>query len=197
MKPEQLEIAQLKREVAKLKAERDILKGLLRERIDVKFGFIAKHRGVRCARSGEAKRHLGRALRREPPTAVLPRRCSDVDAAIRSCGNTEGSPVMGGKYAALMVAAGLTIFAASGAHADSSRIVKIRAALDAWLADRSLPEKATGVAAYISFGNIGPAIEAFAGKVGSGPQDAPVRQGTLFQDGQHVEVLHGGCDPEA
>src|SRR3984893_10081269 len=49
MKPEQLEIAQLKREVAKLKAERDILKksrGLLREGIDVKFGFVAKHRGI-------------------------------------------------------------------------------------------------------------------------------------------------------
>lgn len=49
MKPEQLEIAQLKREVARLKAERDILKksrGLLREGIDVKFGFIAKHRGI-------------------------------------------------------------------------------------------------------------------------------------------------------
>jgi putative transposase len=48
MKPEQLEIAHLKREVIKLKAERDILKsrGLLRERIDVKFGFIAKHRGI-------------------------------------------------------------------------------------------------------------------------------------------------------
>src|SRR3989441_6454004 len=37
MKPEQLEIARLKREVAR---------GLLREGIDVKFGFIAKHRGI-------------------------------------------------------------------------------------------------------------------------------------------------------
>jgi putative transposase len=49
MKPEQLEIARLKPEVTKLKAERDILKksrGLLREGIDVKFGFIAKHRGI-------------------------------------------------------------------------------------------------------------------------------------------------------
>jgi transposase-like protein len=49
MKPEQLEIARLKREVIKLKAERDIQKksrGLLREGIDVKFGFIAKHRGI-------------------------------------------------------------------------------------------------------------------------------------------------------
>ena len=49
MKPEQLEIAQFKREVIKLKAERDILeksRGLLREEINVKFGFIAKHRGI-------------------------------------------------------------------------------------------------------------------------------------------------------
>jgi hypothetical protein len=48
MKPEQLEIAQLKREVAKLKAERDIKKGhcLLREGSNMKFVFIAKHRGI-------------------------------------------------------------------------------------------------------------------------------------------------------
>jgi hypothetical protein len=43
MKPEQLEIARLKREVLKPKTERDILKKprLLREGIYVKFGFIA------------------------------------------------------------------------------------------------------------------------------------------------------------
>ncbi|WP_295852193.1 IS3 family transposase [Tardiphaga sp.] len=49
MKPEQQEITRLRREVTKLKAERDILKkgrGLLREGIDVKFGFISKHRGL-------------------------------------------------------------------------------------------------------------------------------------------------------
>jgi hypothetical protein len=45
MKPEQLEIVRLKREVAKLKAERDS-RGLLREGIDVKFSFIAKHRDL-------------------------------------------------------------------------------------------------------------------------------------------------------
>ena len=51
MKPEQLEIAQLKREVIRLKAEEASKKsrGLLREGIDVKFGFIAKHRGI-CPR---------------------------------------------------------------------------------------------------------------------------------------------------
>ena len=49
MKPEQAEIARLKREVIKLKAERDILKnirGLLREGIDMKFFFIAKYRVI-------------------------------------------------------------------------------------------------------------------------------------------------------
>ena len=49
MKPEQLEIARLRREVTTLKAERDILKksrGLLREGIDARFGFIAKYREI-------------------------------------------------------------------------------------------------------------------------------------------------------
>ncbi len=48
MKPEQLEIERLRKEVAKLKAERDILKGLrlLCERRDMKFAFIAKHRSI-------------------------------------------------------------------------------------------------------------------------------------------------------
>jgi transposase-like protein len=53
MKPEQQEIERLRREVNKLKAERDILKncpgpcrGLLREGSDMKFVFIAKHRNI-------------------------------------------------------------------------------------------------------------------------------------------------------
>ena len=49
MRPEQLEIEKLRREVAKLKAERDILKksrGLFREGLDMKFGFVAKHRVI-------------------------------------------------------------------------------------------------------------------------------------------------------
>ncbi|WP_354212201.1 MULTISPECIES: IS3 family transposase [unclassified Bradyrhizobium] len=49
MKPEQLEIERLRREVTKLKAERDIPKKgrcLLREGSDMKFVFIAKHRNI-------------------------------------------------------------------------------------------------------------------------------------------------------
>jgi len=71
--------------------------------------------------------------------------------------------MLGNKRAALIVAAGLMIFAASGAQADPSRIAKVQAAMDAWLGDRGPAEKVTGVAAYISFGDTGPAIEAFAG----------------------------------
>ncbi|MGA2998970.1 serine hydrolase domain-containing protein [Bradyrhizobium sp.] len=82
-----------------------------------------------------------------------------------------------------MFAAGVMIFAASAAQADSAGIAEIQAALDSWLAARSSAEMVTGVAAYISFGDNGPAIEAFAGKVGNGSQDVPVRQGTLFQIG--------------
>src|ERR1700684_1948897 len=81
--------------------------------------------------------------------------------------------MIGSKYAALMFAAGLMILAASSAQAEPSRIAKIQAALDAWLAERGPVEKVTGVAAYISFGDSGPAIEAFAGSIGSGPGDAP------------------------
>ncbi|MGB7099166.1 MAG: serine hydrolase domain-containing protein [Xanthobacteraceae bacterium] len=87
------------------------------------------------------------------------------------------------KCTALVAAAGLMIFAASGVKADPPAITKIQAALNTWLADRRSPEKVTGVAAYISFGDTGPAIEAFAGTVGGGQQDEPVHQGTLFQMG--------------
>ncbi|MGY4828076.1 IS3 family transposase [Sphaerotilaceae bacterium SBD11-9] len=48
-KAQDAEIARLRKELAKLKMERDILKkgrGLLREGVDVKFGFVAKHRGA-------------------------------------------------------------------------------------------------------------------------------------------------------
>ena len=60
---------------------------------------------------------------------------------------------------------------------------KVQAALEGWLAERAPVEKATGIAAYVSFGDPGRAIEAFAGKVGRQPNDAPVSQDTLFQMG--------------
>ena len=88
-----------------------------------------------------------------------------------------------GRCVSSIFAASFMILAASGPRAETLLTTKIQVAMDTWLADRTSAEKVTGVAAYISFGDSGPAIEAFAGKVGSGPQDPPVRQGTLFQMG--------------
>ena len=67
--------------------------------------------------------------------------------------------------------------------AESTQVEKVQAALDAWLAARAPIEKVTGIAAYISFGDAGPAIEAFAGKVGRDPGAGPVDQGTVYQMG--------------
>ena len=67
MKPEQLEIAQLKREVAKLKAEREDRKksrGLLREGINGS-SFIAKHRGI-GPWTGCARRSVSRVVASMP-----------------------------------------------------------------------------------------------------------------------------------
>jgi D-alanyl-D-alanine carboxypeptidase len=67
--------------------------------------------------------------------------------------------------------------------AEPTQVERVQAALDSWLAARAPIEKITGVAAYISFGAAGPAIEAFAGKVGREPDAGPVDQDTLYQMG--------------
>jgi D-alanyl-D-alanine carboxypeptidase len=67
--------------------------------------------------------------------------------------------------------------------AEPTQVERVQAALDEWLAARAPIEKVTGAAAYISFGAAGPAIEAFAGKVGREPGAGPVDQDTLFQMG--------------
>jgi hypothetical protein len=64
----------LRREVVRLKAERDILKkghSLLREGVDMKFGFIAKHRGIwlvawLCAALGVSRSGFHAWLGRSP-----------------------------------------------------------------------------------------------------------------------------------
>jgi D-alanyl-D-alanine carboxypeptidase len=96
---------------------------------------------------------------------------------------SKGEIMVRGKCVASLFAAGLMLVAASTAQAGSPRTARIQAALEAWLTDRASAEKVTCIAAYISFGDPGPAIEAFAGKIGSGPQEPPIRQGTLFQMG--------------
>lgn len=81
------------------------------------------------------------------------------------------------------IVACLVLLAAPGVSAQHDLPAKVQAALESWLAQRAAEEKVTGIAAYISFGNPGPAIEAFAGKVGRAPNAALVGRDTLFQMG--------------
>ena len=72
---------------------------------------------------------------------------------------------------------------AFGAEAEPSSPEKVQAALERWLAERAPLEKVTGIAAYLSLGDPGPAIEAFAGTTGRAPSARPIGQDTLFQMG--------------
>ena len=82
-----------------------------------------------------------------------------------------------------LAAAIVIVFASAAFAAQPTEVERVQAALDAWLAARAPVEKVTGIAAYISFGAAGPAIEAFAGKVGRDPDSGPVDQDTLYQMG--------------
>src|SRR6476619_7795864 len=84
---------------------------------------------------------------------------------------------------AVLAGAGLAVFAATAFAAEPSEVGRVQATLDAWLAARAPIEKVTGIAAYISFGAAGPAIETFAGKLGRDPDARPVDQNTLYQMG--------------
>ena len=75
------------------------------------------------------------------------------------------------------------VHAAAALAGESTQVERVQAALDGWLAARAPIEKVTGIAAYISFGQAGPAIEVFAGKVGRDPDSRPVDQDTLYQMG--------------
>jgi D-alanyl-D-alanine carboxypeptidase len=87
------------------------------------------------------------------------------------------------RTAAVSTIAALVFLSAFAARAEPGLPAKVQAALEDWLAKRAPAEKVTGIAAYVSLGDPGPAIEAFAGKVGRAPDAAPVNQDTLFQMG--------------
>jgi len=91
--------------------------------------------------------------------------------------------VIGARLLALLVSVHVAVFCASNGLAAPTPTEKVQTALEAWLRDRSSTEKVTGIAAYISFGDPGPAIEAFAGKIGRGVDDPPISQDTLFHMG--------------
>jgi len=70
----------------------------------------------------------------------------------------------------------ISVSFACAAYADPSPHGRVQAALETWLGERQSAEKVTGNAAHVSFGGPGPAIEAFAGEVGRGSNDAAVDQ---------------------
>ncbi|MGD9501241.1 MAG: serine hydrolase domain-containing protein, partial [Methyloceanibacter sp.] len=82
-----------------------------------------------------------------------------------------------------LAAMGVALLGTSAFAAEPTEVERVQAALDAWLAERAPIEKVTGIAAYVSFGDAGPAIEAFSGKVGREPGAGPVDQKTLYQMG--------------
>jgi D-alanyl-D-alanine carboxypeptidase len=84
---------------------------------------------------------------------------------------------------AILAGVGLAVFSTAAWPAEPTQVERVQTALDAWLAARAPIEKVTGIAAYISFGDAGPAIEAFSGKVGRDPDARPVDQNTLYQMG--------------
>ena len=87
-------------------------------------------------------------------------------------------------YRAVIVGAVLLSAAAAPAEEPAAeQAARVQAALEDWLAARAGPEGVSGIAAYVSLGDPGPAIEAFAGRVGRGAEDPPVDQSTLFAMG--------------
>jgi D-alanyl-D-alanine carboxypeptidase len=84
---------------------------------------------------------------------------------------------------AMMAGIAAWAFAPASLHAEQTQVERVQAALDAWLAAQAPAEKVTNIAAYISFGDAGPAIEAFSGKVGRQADAGTVDQDTLYQMG--------------
>ena len=84
-------------------------------------------------------------------------------------------------YVTALVAA--AFFSLAARATELTQVERVQEALDMWLAARAAIEKVTGIAAYVSFGMAGPAIVAFAGKVGRDPDAGPVDQYALYQMG--------------
>ena len=87
------------------------------------------------------------------------------------------------KYGFVTALVGAIFFPVAASATELTQVERVQEALDTWLAARAPIEKVTGIAAYVSFGAAGPAIEAFAGKVGRDPDAGPVDQYTLYQMG--------------
>ena len=93
----------------------------------------------------------------------------------------------------VLAGAVMAVLATTASAAEPTQVERVQTAIDAWLAARAPIEKVTGIAAYISFGAAGPAIEAFSGKVGRDPDawPAPGSEDTELGVLMEPEVGHG------
>src|SRR5260370_39050624 len=96
----------------------------------------------------------------------------------------------------VLAGAVMALLATSVSAAEPTQVETVQAAIDAWFAARAPIEKVTGIAAYISFGAAGPAIEAFSGKVGRDPDAGPVDQDTLNQVGSTSKSFTSAESPK-
>ena len=78
----------------------------------------------------------------------------------------------------VLAGAVMALLATSVSAAEPTQVETVQAAIDAWFAARAPIEKVTGIAAYISFGAAGPAIEAL--RQASRPIRACARHGVLL-----------------
>jgi D-alanyl-D-alanine carboxypeptidase len=69
-------------------------------------------------------------------------------------------------------------------------IADFQKVVDAYLAERKDPERITGVSAYVSLGEPGPAIEIFAGET-SAKDGLPISGDTLFEIGSNTKGFTG------
>jgi D-alanyl-D-alanine carboxypeptidase len=90
---------------------------------------------------------------------------------------------------AACTAAGL-MAAAWSTDAQAVSAKDLEEVVETYLAERKAPEHITGVAAYISLGDPGPAIEIFAGET-SEKDGVPVSGDTLFQIGSNTKGFTG------
>jgi D-alanyl-D-alanine carboxypeptidase len=89
----------------------------------------------------------------------------------------------------LLVVLAAVMLPAAGEAADVG-VKDFQDLVDAYLEERHGPEMITGVAAYVSLGDPGPAIELFAGRTAR-EGGAPVSGSTLFQIGSNTKGFTG------
>ncbi len=110
---------------------------------------------------------------------------------MRACGDWAflgrfGSSLPSVATAACTVAALIASAWSTDAQAVSAK--DFEEVVDTYLAERKDPEHITGVSAYISLGDPGPAIEIFAGET-SDTNSVPISGDTLFQIGSNTKAL--------